>query len=145
MMKNQAELRNCPTCGNFFNYTGVREVCVSCAQEEEKLYEEVYRFLRRRENRAATIERIIEATGATSEMLYKWVKRGRLQPAMFPNLGYPCDKCGALTTKGKLCANCTEELQSGLRQLEAAEELRDAMNRPNAGVYHADRGIRKDD
>ena len=95
-----AELKNCPTCGNFFNYTGIREVCANCARDEEKMYEEVYRFLRRRENRAATIERIVEVTGVTETLLHTWVRKGRLQPAQFPNLGYPCDNCGKLTTKG---------------------------------------------
>ncbi len=59
-----AEVRNCPKCNEFFNYTGVREVCHKCAQSEEELYQIVYRFLRKRENRAATVERIVEATGA---------------------------------------------------------------------------------
>ena len=57
------ELKNCPSCNEFFNYTGIREVCNKCAVNEEKLYENVYRFLRKRENRAATIERIVEVTG----------------------------------------------------------------------------------
>jgi len=91
-----AEVRNCPKCNEFFNYTGVREVCHKCAQSEEELYQIVYRFLRKRENRAATVERIVEATGAEEELLYRWVRKGRLQPAMFPNLGYPCDNCGLL-------------------------------------------------
>lgn len=137
-MKNQAELRNCPTCGEFFNYTGVRDVCGKCAREEEEMYEKVYRFLRRRENRAATIERIVEMTGVTEELLFKWVRRGRLQTAMFPNLGYPCDNCGSLTKKGKLCAACTEDLQSDLRKFQAAEVFRDAVSRNETNTYHSD-------
>ena len=39
-------------------------MCHKCAQSEEELYQIVYRFLRKRENRAATVERIVEATGA---------------------------------------------------------------------------------
>lgn len=138
-LKNQAELRNCPTCNGFFNYTGIREVCVKCAQQEEKMYEEVYRFLRRRENRAATIERIVEVTGVTTSLLHQWVRKGRLQPTMFPNLGYPCDNCGGLTTKGKLCVSCMDKLQSDLRQLEAAEEFRSAVNQSDDATYHSER------
>ncbi|MBD7985188.1 hypothetical protein H9649_11370 [Sporosarcina sp. Sa2YVA2] len=134
-----AELKDCPSCGAFFNYTGIRDVCANCAQSEEKLYEEVYRFLRRRENRAATIERIVEATGATETMLHKWVRKGRLQPALFPNLGYPCDNCGKLTAKGKLCEGCTNELNTELRQFEAAQEFREAVNKRETGTYLADK------
>ena len=89
-----AEVRDCPRCGDLFNYTGVRDVCHKCAQSEEEMYQIVYRFLRKRENRAATVDRIVEATGVDEDLLYKWVRKGRLQPAMFPNLGYPCDNCG---------------------------------------------------
>jgi len=138
-MKNQAELKNCPTCGDFFNYTGIREVCGKCAQSEEKMYEEVYRFLRRRENRAANIDRIVEATGVTETLLHKWVRKGRLQPAMFPNLGYPCDNCGALTVSGKLCVACTEKIQTDLKQFEAAEEFREAIKENEKATFHLDR------
>ncbi|MER2111885.1 MAG: TIGR03826 family flagellar region protein [Solibacillus isronensis] len=130
-----AELRNCPTCNGFFNYTGMREVCHNCAQKEEDQYQEVYRFLRKRENRAANVDRIVEATGVEQELLYKWVRKGRLHPAMFPNLGYPCDNCGRITNSGKLCEKCQNELKSELRTLEAAQEFRDEMNRQNRGTY----------
>lgn len=136
-MIDMAELRNCPTCGDFFNYTGVRDVCAKCAMNEEKMYETVYRFLRKRENRAANIERIVEATGVEESLLHKWVRKGRLQPALFPNLGYPCDKCGAITNHGKLCAKCTDEIKRDLNTMEAAQELRDAMKEQDQGTYHS--------
>jgi flagellar operon protein (TIGR03826 family) len=132
------ELKNCPSCNEFFNYTGLREVCNKCAVNEEKLYENVYRFLRKRENRAATIERIVEVTGVEESLLHKWVRKGKLQPAMFPNLGYPCDNCGKLTTQGKLCVNCVAELKSGLRQFDAATEFRNKVNEHEA-TYRKDR------
>lgn len=138
-MKNQAEIKNCPSCGNFFNYTGIRETCVPCAQKEEKIFEEVYRFLRKRENRAATVEQIVKATGVDEDLLYRWVRRGRLQPTLFPNLGYPCDKCGGLTTKGNICESCIDELQNDLKQFEAAEELREAVTRRDEHSYYAKR------
>lgn len=134
-----AELKDCPSCGNFFNYTGIRDVCANCARDEEKLYEEVYRFLRRRENRAATIERIVEVTGVTETLLHKWVRKGRLQPALFPNLGYPCDNCGKLTTKGKLCETCTAELKNELRTFDAAQEFRESVTKNDSGTYLAEK------
>lgn len=134
-----AELRNCPSCNVFFNYTGMREVCHNCAQKEEDQYQEVYRFLRKRENRAANVDRIVEATGVEREMLYKWVRKGRLHPAMFPNLGYPCDSCGRLTTTGKLCEKCQNELKSELRIFDAAKEFREDIKRQDRGTYFSDK------
>ena len=132
------ELKNCPSCDQFFNYTGLREVCNACALNEEKMYEVVYRFLRKRENRAATVDRIVEATGVEDTLLHKWVRKGRLQPAMFPNLGYPCDNCGKITNVGKLCTSCTEKLQAGLRQFDAAKEFREKIANQDSGTYHID-------
>lgn len=134
-----AELRNCPMCGTFFNYTGLREVCHNCAQKEEDLYQIVYRFLRKRENRAATIERIEEATGVDRELLYKWVRKGRLHRTMFPNLGYPCDNCGHITNRGKLCDKCSDEIKSGLRTFEAAKDFRESILQKDRATYHAGR------
>lgn len=134
-----ADLRHCPSCGDFFNYTGVREVCGKCGMNEERVYEEVYRFLRKRENRAATIERIVEMTEATESMLHKWVRKGRLQPAMFPNLGYPCDNCGKLTSKGKLCDTCTADLKQDLKTFEAATEFREAVQQKEQATYLSER------
>ncbi|MEL3960233.1 TIGR03826 family flagellar region protein [Lysinibacillus endophyticus] len=132
-----AEVRNCPSCGEFFNYTGIRDICYKCAQNEEEMYQIVYRFLRKRENRAATIERIVEATGVSEELLHKWVRKNRLQPAVFPNLGYPCDNCGHLTTTGKLCTKCQNELKKDLRNFEAAKEFRDNVSKSERATYLA--------
>lgn len=134
-----AEVRTCPSCGELFNYTGIRDVCVKCAQSEEDLYQIVYRFLRKRENRAATAERIVEATGVDLDLLYKWVRKGRLQPAMFPNLGYPCDNCGHITTTGKICQRCQDELKQDLRTFDAAKEFRDSIKARDRAVYHGER------
>ena len=134
-----AEVRNCPKCGEFFNYTGIRDVCHKCAQAEEEMYQIVYRFLRKRENRAATAERIVEATGVDEDVLYRWVRKGRLQPALFPNLGYPCDNCGRLTTKGKLCKKCQDELKQDLRTFEAAKEFREDIKQRDRAIYHSER------
>ena len=134
-----AELRNCPMCDTYFNYTGLREVCYNCAQKEEDIYQIVYRFLRKRENRAANIDRIEEATGVDRELLYKWVRKGRLHPAKFPNLGYPCDNCGHLTNKGKLCDKCTNSIKTDLRTFEAAKEFRESILQQDRVTYHSER------
>ncbi|ATP39064.1 hypothetical protein CSE16_02945 [Solibacillus sp. R5-41] len=134
-----AELRNCPMCDEFFNYTGLREVCHKCALKEEDMYQVVYRFLRKRENRAANVDRIEEATGVDRDLLYKWVRKGKLHPAVFPNLGYPCDNCGHLTTKGKLCEACQGSLKSDLRTFEAAKDFRDEIVNRDRGTYLADK------
>lgn len=42
------ELANCPKCGSLFVKTRLRSICDACYQEEEKAFETVYNFLRKR-------------------------------------------------------------------------------------------------
>lgn len=138
-----AEVRSCPKCNGFFNYTGIRDICPKCSQREEDDYQVVYRFLRKRENRAATVERIVEVTGVDEDTLYRWVRKGRLHTAMFPNLGYPCDNCGHLTTTGKLCNKCQETLKRELNTFEAAKSFRETVEQQAKGTYHVNANKKK--
>ncbi|OQP07657.1 hypothetical protein B1690_03785 [Geobacillus sp. 46C-IIa] len=117
-----AELSNCAKCGRLFVKLSTRDVCESCYQEEERQFERVYAFLRRRENRTATMPQVVEATGVEEKLIIKWIRAGRLQLVHFPNLGYPCDSCGAMIREGRLCANCLGKLKADLRQAETEKE-----------------------
>lgn len=123
-----AEIRNCPSCKGIFNYTGIRDICEMCAKEEQEKFEEVHQYLRRRENRAAKVERIVKETGVSTKLLFKWVRKGHLHPSRFPGLGYPCDNCGELITTGKICETCTNKLKSQLDAYEASQETIIEMN-----------------
>jgi len=120
---------NCPNCGKLMVKSKFRDVCEGCYKEEEKQYENVYKYMRKRENRAATIPQIIEATGVDEALLLKFIKNGRFQQTHFPNLGYPCDKCGKIINTGKLCERCASELRTELaihqKEENRKQELRD--------------------
>jgi len=134
-----AELRNCPKCNAIFNYNGLRDVCAKCHKEEEELFQVVYQFLRKRENRAATIDRIVEVTGASENLLHKWVRKRRLQPAQFPGLGYPCDNCGTLITQGKICRTCTDSIQTDLKRHDANISFKEDVAKNNQRTYLSSR------
>ncbi|KIL49910.1 TIGR03826 family flagellar region protein [Jeotgalibacillus soli] len=129
------ELRNCPTCNAVFSFNGLREVCSKCNQLEEDMFTTVYHFLRKRENRAATIERIVEVTGVTDKLLHKWVRKRRLQPAQFPGIGYPCDSCGTLINTAKLCKNCQESIKNDLELHESNEAFKEQMANSQKRTY----------
>lgn len=118
-----AELKNCPKCGSLYVQNSVRDVCEKCYREEEKQYEMVYKFLKKRENRSATKDTVVEETGVEEELIFKWVRKGRLQLAQFPNLGYPCAKCGTIIREGKLCTKCISNIRNDL-EIHEKEELR---------------------
>lgn len=123
------ELENCPKCGNLFMKTNLRDICQNCWKEEEKAYETVYTYMRKRENRAATIPQIEKATGVEEELILKFIKTGRLQVTNFPNLGYPCDRCGRIIQKGKLCESCAGNLRKDLEMYDYEEERKKELNR----------------
>lgn len=129
------DLNNCPDCGALFIQNPVRDVCEKCYREEEAQYDKVYRFLRNRENRAATVEATAKATDVKENLLHKWVRRGRLQVALFPNMGYPCDRCGSIIRERKLCEPCAQNIIRDLDTFEA-EQLRMAeMRESERGTY----------
>ncbi|WP_449537811.1 TIGR03826 family flagellar region protein [Ferdinandcohnia sp. Marseille-Q9671] len=131
------ELMNCPNCGSLFVKTNIRDVCETCYKEEDKAFQTVYTFIRKKENRTATIIETSEGTGVDEEVIIKFIKTGRLKLAQFPNLGYPCQKCSTLIREGTLCGDCTKELRSELSIFEKEEERKRELRERKKGTYFA--------
>ncbi|WP_096156596.1 TIGR03826 family flagellar region protein [Bacillus sp. FJAT-45066] len=134
-----SNVENCPNCGAIFVKNAFREVCTECAKAEEKIFDEVYKFIRKRANRTATMEQVVEATGATESLLVKFIKKGRISLAQFPNLGYPCDRCGEFTRTGRLCVNCSSVIQTDLAQAEREDDRKKEALRASKTYYAVDR------
>ncbi|MGD6878730.1 TIGR03826 family flagellar region protein [Bacillus infantis] len=117
-----AELENCPYCDKVFVKSQFHDICNDCWKEEELRYETVYQYIRKRENRTATMEQVVIATGIEETLILKFIRTGKLKLAQFPNLGYPCDKCGAYIREGKICQKCAKELRKDINTLQAEEE-----------------------
>lgn len=129
------ELSNCSNCGEIFVKNKFRDNCEKCWREEEKAYDTVSKFMRKRENRAATIIQVVEATGVSEELILKFIKSGRLQLTNFPNFGYPCDKCGAIIREGRLCGSCAGELKADLKIVEHEEQRKREIEKRTATFY----------
>lgn len=109
-----ADLANCPNCGKIF-MKALRPVCNDCHREVEDKFDIVYRFIRKKENRAASIEEVHAKTEVEKDLLYQFLREGRLHLAQFPNLGYPCDKCGDTIREGRLCSQCAGSIKRDLK------------------------------
>jgi flagellar operon protein (TIGR03826 family) len=127
-------LENCPNCGRLFVKNQFRDICDVCYREEEKEFEKVYAYIRKRENRMAKMQQVVEATGVEERLIIKFIKTGRLQLANFPNLGYPCDRCGSLIRDGKLCSACMQDLNKQIERMNQ-EERKKESNRHRAIYY----------
>ncbi|SFB25333.1 MULTISPECIES: TIGR03826 family flagellar region protein [unclassified Bacillus (in: firmicutes)] len=123
------DLQNCPHCNEIFVKTQFRELCQKCWKAEEDQYDIVQKFLRKRENRAATMMQVEEQTGVPEATVLKFIRSGRLHITSFPNLGYPCDQCGSLIRTGKLCDKCAKELLDELKTFENEEERKRQLHK----------------
>lgn len=130
-----AELMNCPNCGSLFVKTNLRDVCENCYKEEQLAFDTVYTFIRKRENRTATIYEVAEGTGVAEELIIKFIRTGRLRLAQFPNLGYPCQKCHTIIREGNLCDDCTKELRSELSTFDREEGRKKGVKERETGAY----------
>lgn len=131
------ELTNCPNCNEIFMKNKFRDVCPKCWKQEEEDYDKVYKFMRKRENRAATIEQVVTQTGVKEETLLKFIKKGRIQLTNFPNLGYPCDKCGRIIRTGKICEKCTNELREDLKTFQSEEKRKQELLKKEKATYYS--------
>lgn len=127
-------IANCPRCGNVF-VKSLRDICSSCFKAEEEAFETVYQFLKKQENREATIREILEATEVDEELIIKFIKEKRLRTSQFPKLTYPCEQCRKPITSGKVCIQCSNELLKALETHEAIlaknEALKEEQTRAN--------------
>lgn len=123
------DLVNCPSCGKIMVRNQFRDMCQECYIEEEKLFEIVYKYMRKRVNRTATMTQVVEATEVPEELILKFIKSGRIRVTEFPNLGFPCEKCGSIIQKGKLCDRCVSRLKSEIAQHEEEEARKEELQR----------------
>jgi flagellar operon protein (TIGR03826 family) len=116
------ELANCPNCDKLFVATPMQDVCPACYKEELKLFDTVYEFIKKKENRTATLTEVCNASEVEETLVIKWIRNGKLKLAQFPNLGYPCEKCKTLIRKGLVCDRCAKGLQNDLNLIQEEED-----------------------
>lgn len=108
-----ADLANCAHCGRLFA-KAYRPVCNACYNEEEKQYEVVYKFIKKKANREASLLEVSEATGVSEKTISRFVKEGRIRASQFPNLTYECESCGKGIQDGRMCEQCNSKLRKDL-------------------------------
>ena len=107
-----AKMKNCPSCGRLFvPLTAAQKLCPDCMDKLREKEHEVVEYVR--DHPKVKIAELIEATGASENMIKRMIREGRfIQTGV--KMTYPCEKCGAPIVQGKLCAKCTEALKKDL-------------------------------
>ncbi|MDY0405084.1 hypothetical protein P5G51_006450 [Virgibacillus sp. 179-BFC.A HS] len=130
-----AELANCSRCGKVFAKQ-IRDICQDCFKQEEEDFRKVYSFLKTRTNREATIKEIVVNTGVDEDIIMKFIKENRLRRSQFPNLAYPCERCGKNIVTGRICSSCQYELEADLHRHDLEEQIeKKQKNKTDNPVY----------
>lgn len=127
-----AELENCKECGKLYVRVS-SPYCPNCLKKQDEMFENVYRFIRKQENRMSTVPQVHEATGVAIDWIYQWIREGRLQTALFQNLGYPCKSCGRTIQTGSLCDHCLKDLERDMERAHIEVEQAPGLK---AKTYH---------
>ncbi|WP_062050220.1 TIGR03826 family flagellar region protein [Bacillus sp. JCM 19034] len=120
------DVMNCPKCGKIF-VKAFRPICPNCYREEEAHYEKVSTFLRKKQNRMASVQEVHAKTDVPLELIHQFVREGRIMRSQFPNLGYPCESCGTTIQQGRVCNNCRDHISSGLEEIERDQQLKEKI------------------
>lgn len=119
-------LKNCSICGRLFLQVHT-DHCLDCYKKIERDFELVSGFLKEDENVLATIEVVKNATGVSLKQLTEFIREGRVFADDYPNLGYPCTRCGKLIKKQILCNSCFDEFATDVNRVLKSEKLSDSM------------------
>lgn len=136
------DVANCPKCGQIF-VKALRPICQHCYKAQEANYETVSKFMRKKQNRMASIREVHEKTDVPLEQIHQFVREGRLLVTHFPNLGYPCESCGVVIQEHRLCSSCTDNINSGLDKLKKEKDFElkkkeeDRNQRAETVTYHS--------
>lgn len=128
------QLSNCKKCGKVFvRYNG--DLCPNCLKGIEEEYQRCVEYLH--ENKLVNIYDLSEGTEVSVAQITHFIREGRISIADNPNLGYPCDSCGTLITKGRLCGKCEVNLRKGIKRVnEENDRNSDNLERNVDNTYY---------
>ncbi|EGO64783.1 hypothetical protein [Acetonema longum] len=101
------KLMNCPLCGVLYvdNWKGI---CPDCNSQQEKDIAIIHDFMNRLDRDSASVFEIAEATGLKVKTILEFNKAGKLYGSF--RITYPCEKCGDLISRDRLCNKCKSDL-----------------------------------
>jgi flagellar operon protein (TIGR03826 family) len=137
-------LKNCTICGRLFLQVHT-DHCLECYKKIERDFELANEFLKNEENRFATIDEVKKATGVSIKRLTEFIRDGRIFAGDYPNLGYPCTRCGKMIKRQLLCNSCFDEFATDVNRVLKSEKIADSMvtkqqPRYSQGYWHVKNG-----
>ena len=107
-------VESCNHCNKLFNYPGFgSKYCPNCMKIDQANREKVKEFLR--ENGAANMYEITQATGVPEKDIKQYLRDGTLEIPDGSPVYIKCEACGCDIRSGRWCPACAARLHSGLK------------------------------
>lgn len=132
------EVRNCRRCKKIFMYTIGPQICDACKKLEEEEFERVRLFLK--EFPGATIQEVSRETNVSTQLIYRFLKEGRLEVADDSPIALLCENCGCRIRSGRFCVNCSRKLANEL--INAGRSLQASLSKKPGDMKDAEAGLR---
>ncbi len=127
-------IRQCRRCDKLFHDMG-KSICPICVTELDEMFTTVRDYLF--DHRNASVEEVVENTGAEADDVIEWVREGRLVAGDAKQSFLKCERCGLSISQGRFCAACSAEMMSKLEN--TASQLRGRQPSSDADRYNGPR------
>ena len=107
-------VRNCRKCRKIFNYFAGPVMCGACREEQEKIFQEVKKYVQ--DHRNADIPTVSRECGVERDQIRQWIKEERLCFSDDSPIGIPCERCGATIKSGRFCEPCKRDMTQTFSQ-----------------------------
>jgi len=120
-------------------YTTGPQICDACKKLEDEEYEKVRTFVR--DFPGATVQEVSKETEVPIQLIYRFLKEGRLEVSESSPIALQCENCGVRIKSGRFCITCSKRLANDM--INAGRTLKDAYGKSDDAGYKDDgRGLR---
>lgn len=133
------EVKNCRRCRKIFMYSTGPQICDACRKLEDEEFEKVRIFVR--DFPGATVQEVSSETEVPIQLIYRFLKEGRLEVSESSPIALQCENCGIRIKSGRFCITCSKRLANDM--MSAGRTLRDNYSKSDeTGSKDDGRGLR---
>lgn len=132
-----SEVKNCHKCKKIFMYNTGPQICENCKKLEEEEFEKVRMFVR--DFPGATVQEVSRETEVSSQLIYRFLKEGRLEVAESSPIALQCENCGNRIQSGRFCITCSKKLANDM--ISAGRSLKESV-KGDSETLERDGGLR---
>ncbi len=137
------DVMNCRRCKKIFMHVTGPQICDACKKLEDDDYEKVRTFVKNFPG--ATIQEVSQETEVPTQLIYRFLKDGRLEVSESSPIALQCENCGIRIKSGRFCVNCSKKLANEMisagRSLQNSHKPEDD-DKDNVGLRYIHGSLR---